>query len=146
MRFKNKCKKNHAHSENTAFMNIGCRSYQLESCCKKHKEDDCNCLSQHHVHEFEGSTMQSECGNNRHNHRFAGVSGPAIYKDCGHVHEISTAVDYFGHYHTIKVLSGPCVEVGNGKHVHSVCGKTSIEDCHCHEFVFATLIEEPLKF
>ncbi len=30
---------------------------------------------QTHVHEFEGSTHLAEAGQDRHNHRFAGVTG-----------------------------------------------------------------------
>ena len=32
-----------------------------------------------HVHEFEGSTMFAEECDDRHNHRFAGVTGEAIF-------------------------------------------------------------------
>jgi hypothetical protein len=34
--------------------------------------------TQRHVHEFEGSTKLAEEGADRHNHRFAGVTGQAI--------------------------------------------------------------------
>ncbi|MGF7050283.1 hypothetical protein J2T13_004808 [Paenibacillus sp. DS2015] len=33
---------------------------------------------QRHVHEFEGSTKLAEEGADRHNHRFAGVTGESV--------------------------------------------------------------------
>jgi hypothetical protein len=44
-------------------------------------------LTQRHVHEFEGSTKLAEQGSDRHNHRFAGVTGQAIRVGKSHVHE-----------------------------------------------------------
>ena len=107
-------------------------------------ENEC----QTHVHEFLGSTKFAEKGAERHNHRFAGVSGEAIPYGNSHVHEIRTNTDFVDHFHEIAVRSGPAVIVNPNqplKHVHFVKGKTSINDDHCHEFVFATLIEAPTE-
>jgi hypothetical protein len=101
---------------------------------------------QTHTHEFEASTKLAEEGDDRHNHRFAGVTGEAIPIGYGnHKHEIFTRTDFFGHFHFIKIETGPAIPVGCGKHVHLVRGFTSVNDGHYHEFIFATLIEEPLK-
>lgn len=101
--------------------------------------------SQTHVHEFEGSTFIAEDENKPHNHRFAGVTSEVIpHKDC-HVHEILTNTDLFeDHHHAVGVRTGPAVPVGPHKHVHFVCGKTTVNDEHFHKFVFATQIEDPL--
>ena len=99
---------------------------------------------QRHVHEFQGSTKFAcdECV--IHNHRFAGVSGPAIPRGNSHVHRIETRTDTFvDHNHEICVITGPAIPVGRGKHVHFVTGRTSCNDGHRHEFQFATLIESP---
>ncbi len=102
---------------------------------------------QRHVHEFLGSTEFAEEGNDRHNHRFAGVSGEAI--GCGrkHFHCIKTRTDTTeDHFHEICERTGPAIFIDDGsgcKHIHFVEGKTSIEDGHRHGFQFATLIEDP---
>ncbi|RAP73700.1 YmaF family protein [Paenibacillus montanisoli] len=102
--------------------------------------------AQRHDHEFEGSTKLAEEGDDRHNHRFAGVSGPAIKRGSSHVHEIDlTRTDFFGHFHQLKkITTGPAIKVGNGKHVHFVKGATTLADGHVHQFNFATLIDSPL--
>ena len=100
---------------------------------------------QTHTHEFEASTKLAEECDERHNHRFAGVTGEAIPIGCGnHKHEIFTRTDFFDHFHFIKVETGPAIPVGCGKHVHFVKGFTSVNDGHYHEFTFATLIDAPL--
>ncbi|MCC5464839.1 YmaF family protein [Pelosinus baikalensis] len=43
-----------------------------------------------------------------------------------------------------KIQTGLAIEVGAGKHVHFVQGMTTVNDDHCHNFVFATLIECPI--
>jgi hypothetical protein len=103
-------------------------------------------LVQTHVHEFLGSTKLAEEGEERHNHRFAGVSGEAkrISGTTRHRHAIMTNTDFFDHFHQIRVESGPNIDVGDGKHVHFVKGMTTLVDGHVHQFVFATLIESPL--
>ncbi|MGB8954611.1 MAG: YmaF family protein, partial [Tumebacillaceae bacterium] len=97
-----------------------------------------------HVHEFLGSTKLAEQGEERHNHRFAGVTGEAIPKGDSHVHEISTNTDFFDHHHRVRIETGPAIPVGNGKHIHFVRGVTTREDGHVHVFNFGTLIESPL--
>lgn len=97
-----------------------------------------------HVHEFLGSTKLAESGEERHNHRFAGVSGQAIAFQGSHVHQISTNTDFFDHLHRIEIRTGPAINVGHGKHVHLAKGMTTVADDHRHDFIFATLIEAPL--
>lgn len=107
-----------------------------------------------HVHEFLGSTMLAAPPNNKqlvHNHRFAGVSGPAIpYKD-SHVHVIKTRTDFFiNHFHKIKEISGVAIPVYDQNkqkigHVHGFSGTTSVDFVHDHEFKGVTLIEDPLS-
>lgn len=98
-----------------------------------------------HVHEFSGSTKLAEQRDDKHNHRFAGVTGEAIpISFNNHRHKLCTKTDYFGHIHEIEEFTGPAVDVGDNKHVHFVDGETTVDDCHLHEFQFATLIESPL--
>ncbi|GIP36752.1 hypothetical protein J31TS4_00320 [Paenibacillus sp. J31TS4] len=101
---------------------------------------------QRHVHEFEGSTKLAEAGPDRHNHRFAGVTGQAIRVGNSHVHEIDLShTDFLDHFHDLKkIRTGPAIPVGNGKHVHFVSGMTTENDEHRHAFQFATLIDRPL--
>lgn len=95
-----------------------------------------------HVHEFTGSTRLNTVGP-PHNHRFAGVSGAAIPRGNSHVHLIRTNTDNTTHFHQINVYSGPAISVGNGRHVHFVSGNTSFVFGHDHNFINATLIEQP---
>ena len=121
--------------------------------------NDTSCTDQTvqtHTHEFESSTKLAEEGDDRHNHRFAGVTSEVIplnNKKCddqdgkrykNHKHAIFTLTDFFGHLHEVAVETGPAIDVGNGKHVHFIKGNTTIDDGHYHEFAFATLIEAPL--
>jgi hypothetical protein len=101
---------------------------------------------QTHVHEFLASTKLAEEGDDRHNHRFAGVTGQVIPVGNSHVHEIKlTNTDFFNHLHKVrKIRTGPAIPVGNGKHVHFVQGMTTFNDGHVHQFKFATLIDKPL--
>jgi len=107
--------------------------------CKKTKK-------QTHVHEFEGSTKLAEAGADRHNHRFAGVTGQVIRKGKSHFHEIDlTHTDFLNHFHNLKkIKTGLAIPVGKGKHVHFVNGMTTRNDGHMHQFNFATLIQKPL--
>lgn len=98
---------------------------------------------QTHVHEFLGSTKFAEECDDRHNHRFAGVSSEAIPKCGSHVHKIKTRTDFLDHFHEICVTTGLAISVGNGKHVHLVTRVTTVVDNHKHVFIFATLIEAP---
>lgn len=103
-------------------------------------------VRQTHVHEFEGSTKLAEQGSDRHNHRFAGVTGQVIPLGNTHVHEIDlTHTDFLNHFHNLKkIRTGRAIQVGNGKHVHFVKGMTTLNDGHVHQFNFATLIQTPL--
>lgn len=104
------------------------------------------CRKQTHVHEFTASTKLAESGNDRHNHRFAGVTGEVIPKGDSHIHEIKfNNTDFLDHHHALKrIFTGPAIPVGNGKHVHFVSGMTTFNDGHVHQFNFATLIQKPL--
>ncbi|KMT22461.1 YmaF family [Clostridium cylindrosporum DSM 605] len=102
---------------------------------------------QRHVHEFQGSTRLAELGERDvHNHRFTGVSGPAIGPLSRHVHRIETRTDTFvEHQHKIiDVFTGPPIWVSRTRHVHFVYGVTTCNDGHRHTFVLATLIENPI--
>jgi hypothetical protein len=101
--------------------------------------------TQTHVHEFLGSTKLAVEGELRHNHRFAGVTSEVIPQGDSHVHAILTNTDFFfNHLHEVGVLTGLAIPVGDGKHVHFVEGETTLNFGHVHDFVFATLIENPL--
>lgn len=100
---------------------------------------------QTHDHEFEASTKLAEEGEDRHNHRFAGVTTQMIPFPDGHRHVVCTNTDFFeNHHHEIGALSGTPIPVGNGKHVHFFTGNSTMDDGHFHEFQFTTLIDDPL--
>jgi hypothetical protein len=99
---------------------------------------------QTHVHEFLGSTKLAEECDERHNHRFAGVTSEVIGKGKSHVHRITVNTDFFDHHHKLIITTGPAIRVGKGKHVHFVKGSTTFNDGHVHQFVFSTLIQKPL--
>ncbi|WP_315120124.1 YmaF family protein [uncultured Clostridium sp.] len=113
-------------------------NYNHENC--RPEPSDC----QTHTHEFLGSTRLAEQGEDRHNHRFAGVTSEAIPVGNSHVHAILVNTDFFDHHHEVGVTTGPAINVGNGKHVHLATGVTTIVENHNHTFIFATLIESPL--
>jgi hypothetical protein len=50
-----------------------------------HNERSCPEKLQTHTHEFEASTMLAEQDDERHNHRFAGVTSQAIRVPGGHI-------------------------------------------------------------
>ncbi|HWR09231.1 YmaF family protein [Sporomusa sp.] len=107
----------------------------------------CNCGKEEltHVHEFLGSTKLAELEEDPHNHRFAGVSDEVIPVGNNHVHEIFTRTDFYeDHFHKICIRTGLAIFVGNGKHVHFVDGTTTEAEDHVHDFVFATLIQDPI--
>jgi hypothetical protein len=109
--------------------------------CPKPPSEEC----QTHVHEFQGSTKLAEENKERHNHRFAGVSGQVIPFGNSHVHAVFTNTDFFEeHLHEVAGVSGPAIDVGNGKHIHFVKFVTTVDDGHFHEYQFASLIEDPL--
>lgn len=99
---------------------------------------------QTHVHEFELSTRLAELGADRHNHRFAGVSGQVIPVGTTHVHLITTNTDFLDHFHRIVVVTGPAIRITSTKHVHLARGTTTFVDGHRHGFTFTTQINSPL--
>ena len=103
--------------------------------------------TQTHTHEFLGSTeIDGPTPQLQHNHRFAGVTSSVIPAGNSHVHTLLTNTDFFlNHFHMVGDTTGPAVEVNGGKHVHFVCGTTTLDAGHTHEFQFATLIEDPLS-
>lgn len=118
---------------------------QYNNCRRNCDYDDYN--EQTHVHEYSESVKLAEQGNDRHNHRAAGVTGEAIPIDGGrnHVHRINDNVDFLDHFHQIRVVTGPAIRIpGTNKHVHAVCGQTTCNDGHRHEFLFTTQIDAPL--
>ena len=101
--------------------------------------------TQTHVHEFLGSVKLAEQGNDRHNHRFAGVTSEVIPISGGsHKHVFMVNSDFFDHHHEVAGETGPAIAVGNGKHVHFATGQTTVDEDHFHNFQFATLIDSPL--
>ncbi|NGQ96465.1 hypothetical protein G3578_14975 [Brevibacillus sp. SYP-B805] len=120
------------------------RSYTLIRAAGKRWINKKRKTRQTHVHEFLGSTKLAEQGSERHNHRFAGVTGGVIPRGNSHVHAIFTNTDFFDHHHEVVILTGPAIPVGNGKHVHFVKGTTTRDDGHVHAFEFSTLIQKPL--
>lgn len=102
--------------------------------------------TQTHVHEFEQSTKLAEEGDDRHNHRVAGVTSEVIPIGGGrHVHAILSNTDFLDHHHEIGVTTGPDIPIpGTNKHVHVVSGTTTLDDNHNHDFLFTTQIESPL--
>jgi hypothetical protein len=109
------------------------------------------CAWQSHVHEILGSTAMAGESSGRHNHRIAGMTGEAIYVPGSHVHRLAASTDFFDHYHTLRVITGPATFLldrgarkSDRKHVHFVEGFTTNADGHRHAFCFATLVEAPL--
>lgn len=102
---------------------------------------------QRHTHEFLGSTKIAEREEDPHNHRFAGITGQAIpFGENNHFHRLETNTDFYeNHFHIIEDKTGPAIPVGGGRHIHFVEGQTTINDGHRHEFIFATLIENPIE-
>lgn len=115
----------------------------INGCC-------CVCNSerpQRHVHEFLGSVRLPAPPEEPHNHRFAGVTMQAIPTDGGasHVHRLGANTDFYeNHFHIIRETTGPAIPVGGGRHVHFASGTTTVNDGHAHDFIFATLIENPI--
>ena len=112
-------------------------------CCKK-----CEDKIQTHVHEVLGSVRIAELGEDPHNHRFAGVTDEVILVPGGHIHKFKAKTDFYeGHFHPICVKTGLQVivnELENIRHVHFIDSETEITDEHSHEFITATLIENPI--
>ncbi len=109
------------------------------------KEPEREPISQTHTHEFLGSTELDGPPMLLHNHRFTGVTSAVIPQGNSHVHQLLTNTDFFlNHFHEVGETTGPAIHVGGGKHVHFVCGTTTLDAGHTHDFQFATLIENPL--
>lgn len=100
--------------------------------------------TQTHVHEFTASTKLAEEDDDRHNHRFAGVTSEVIPTRNSHIHAILVNTDFLDHHHEVGILTGPAINVGQGKHIHLVNGTTTLDDGHVHELLFTTLIDKPL--
>ena len=102
---------------------------------------------QNHNHEFLSSTdYEKDAEGIEHNHRIAGVTGPAI--ECGksHVHKIAVFTDTFDdHFHKICDTTGPAIYLPGGKHIHLLKGTTDVadENNHDHDYFFTTLIQAP---
>lgn len=115
--------------------------YEISNCNSNNNYDKC----QTHVHEYLGSTRIAEENAEAHNHRFAGVTSEAIPRGNSHVHQLLGNSDFFeDHHHEVGATTGPAIPVGNGRHVHFVSGTTTQDDGHVHQFIFATLIENPI--
>ena len=110
--------------------------------------DYCDDERQRHVHEYTSNVKLAGEDDERHTHHISGVTGEAIPINHGrnHVHKvINDNTDFFDHYHQICDTTGPAIEIeGTGKHVHLLCGRTSRNDGHRHEYLFVTLIDAPL--
>lgn len=103
--------------------------------------------SQSHVHEFTGSTFIAEEEESPHNHRFCGTTSEVVPCGDSHVHEILVSTDIFeDHLHDVPVRTSAAIPVGLNKHVHFAYGNTTVDDRHCHKFIFATQIEDPLEW
>ncbi len=114
--------------------------HRCDCCCERKRRP----RIQRHVHEFLGTTELAEENEDRHDHRFAGITDEAILINDGHhIHRIEAKTDFFGHYHRIVVRTSIEIPVGEGKHIHFVEGTSSFVDGHDHDFQFATLIEDP---
>lgn len=104
-----------------------------------------NGRQQKHTHEFLSSTKIAEREEDPHNHRFTGITGQAISLGDNHFHKLETNTDFYeNHFHVVDNKTGPAIPVDNGRHIHFVEGLTTINDGHRHEFIFATLIENPI--
>lgn len=100
--------------------------------------------TQTHVHEVQGSTMLFE--EIPHNHRFSGVTGEVIPVGDDHIHVFQANTDFtLLHLHEVGGTTGLSIPVGNGRHVHAMSGITTLNRGHVHQFVLATLIDDPLR-
>ena len=130
-------------------MSNSCNEYYSEE-YNENTNDNCNeNYNDKHVHEFTGSVKLAETGDDRHNHRTAGMTSEPIYCENGrHYHLIKAQTDSApdDHHHPILVRTGLDIKIrGTNKHVHAIKGATRVVDQHCHNFEFATLTERPLK-
>lgn len=76
------------------------------------------------------------------------MTGEAIFVEGGHYHKLWTKTDFYeDHFHPIRVQTDLQVIVGEGedtRHVHFIDSETKIVDEHFHEFIAATLINDPI--
>lgn len=114
---------------------------------ERNRSFNCTSSDETHNHDFLTSTNYDENDECEiHNHRVAGVTGPAIPCRGSHVHKVEAFVDtYDGHIHKICDTTGPALRLPNGKHIHIVKGETTKNDenNHDHAYYFATLIDNP---
>lgn len=111
------------------------------------QQQGCPETSQTHVHEFAESVKLAEQGEDRHNHRVAGVTSEVIPIEGGrHVHAFGIVnTDFLDHHHEIGGTTEPNVPIpGTNKHVHVIRGTTTCNDGHTHDFLFTTQIDSPL--
>lgn len=111
------------------------------------KNKSCPDTPQTHVHEFEESVKLAESGEDRHNHRVAGMTSEVIPIGGGkHVHAYGVInTDFLDHHHEIGGTTGPNIPIpGTNKHVHVISGTTTCDDGHFHDYLFTTQIDSPL--
>lgn len=99
--------------------------------------------TQTHVHEVQGSTTLFEeiC----HNHRFSGMTSEVIPVGDDHIHFFQLTSDFtLAHFHEVGGFTGLSIPIGNGRHIHAASGVSTLNRGHVHEFVFASLIDNPL--
>ncbi|NMB01931.1 MAG: hypothetical protein GX971_10545 [Firmicutes bacterium] len=100
--------------------------------------------TQTHVHEVQGSTMLFDAI--PHNHRFAGMTSEVIPVGDNHIHSFQMNTDFtLLHLHEVGGFTGLAIPVGNGRHIHAASGTSTLNRGHVHEFIFATLIDDPLR-
>lgn len=118
---------------------------QTQSNKNENKSCKCNSQCQSHVHEYLGSTRIAEATEDPHNHRFAGVTGEEIPRCNSHVHQLQGNSDFYeDHHHEVGATTSPAIPVPGGRHIHFIYGSTTCDDRHFHEFIFTTLIENPI--
>lgn len=109
-----------------------------------HLDDRCQ-NQQTHVHEVLGSLEIAEPQEDPHNHRFATLSGEAIFCGSDHFHKIKFRTDFYeNHFHEFCGKTLGAIPVGDDRHVHFLESVTSVNDGHRHDFRVATLIENPI--
>ncbi|MDI9460061.1 YmaF family protein [Candidatus Darwinibacter acetoxidans] len=49
------------------------------------------------------------------------------------------------HNHRFAGMTGQVIPIGNNDHIHAASGISTLNRGHVHDFVFATLIDDPLR-
>ena len=117
--------------------------------CERDRDRD-ETVEESHTHEFLGTLRQANVGRSNctlHSHRVAGVTSAAIEIDNGrnHVHAYHINTDTYGHFHEVGGRTGPAIYIGNtDKHIHVLCGTSTENNEHSHEYFFTSLIDRPL--